>query len=246
MIIHLHGDLARLLPRHLRGQERIEAPLSRRASIKDLIESYDVPHTEVGRLTVAGRELSFAHIVGEEETIEVYPQVAPVDPLRPTLLRPQPLSHIAFTVDQNVGKLAMLLRLAGFDTLYHHGISDPELAELNSASGRILLTKDKDLLKRKKVEFGRLVREILPERQLAEVVTLFGLKGEARPFSRCLRCNDGILEPVEKELILHLLEPLTIKYYDHFNRCNRCGRIFWAGTHREKMAKLLDRLGLLR
>lgn len=78
--------------------------------------------------------------------------------------------------------------------------------------------------------------------KLAEVLTLYGICGEMRPFSRCLRCNDGWLEPVNKASILHLLEPLTIKYYDRFTRCNRCGRIYWAGSHREKMAALLARV----
>ena len=244
MIIHFHGDLATLLPRRLRGQDRIETPLGRRTSIKDLVESYDVPHTEVGRLTAEGREVDFAHIVDEAESLEVYPLVAPVDVLHPSFLRPHPLPRLAFAVDANVGKLATLLRMAGFDTLYYNVISDQRLAALTAASSRILLTKDKDLLKRKEIEHGRLIHEIMPERQLVEVVDLFGLHEEMRPFSRCLRCNEGVLKPVDKEGIIDRLEPLTIKYYDRFQQCNRCGRIFWAGSHREKMEELLVRLGL--
>lgn len=244
MIIHFYGDLPTILARHLRGQARIEVALGRRTSIKDLIESYDVPHTEVGRLTANGQEVDFNHIIDETERIEVYPLVPPFDPLRPTLLRPQPIPRIAFTVDINVGKLASLLRMTGFDALYHQGISDPQLAELTAQTQRILLTKDKDLLKRKAVEFGRLIREISPEQQLAEVFTLFGLKDKARPFTRCLRCNDGLLVSIPKEQILHRLEPLTIKYYQRFHICNRCHKIFWAGTHREKMELLLTRLDL--
>lgn len=245
MRIHFHGDLATLLPRQLRGQDRIEAPLARRTSVKDLIESYDVPHTEVDRLTVSGREVDFGHLVEAAETIEVYPPAAPVDLLRPTLLRPRPLTHIGFVVDVNVGKLATLLRMIGIDTLYYPNASDTRLAEVTAASGRVLLTKDKELLKRKRIEFGRLVREIQPERQLIEVVALFGLLGEVRPFSRCLGCNEGVLEPVEKELVRDRLEPLTIKYYDQFHTCNRCGKIFWAGSHRERMQGLLARLGVV-
>ncbi len=170
--------------------------------------------------------------------------MAPLDLFQPTLLRPQPIPRIAFVVDQNVGRLAPLLRLAGFDALYHHGISDPELAELTRQTRRILLSKDRELLKRKAIEFGHLVREIIPERQLAEVLTLFGIQAQAQPFSRCLRCNDGILEPVAKELILERLEPLTRQYYDEFFTCNRCHRIFWEGTHLQRMEQMLSRLGL--
>ena len=189
-------------------------------------------------------KIDFAHIVGEAEKIEVYPLIAPMDVLHPSFLRPHPLPRLAFAVDANVGKLATLLRMAGFDTLYHNPISDPRLAALTAASSRLLLTKDKDLLKRKEIEHGRLIRAVMPERQLIEVLDLFGLRGKMRPFSRCLRCNEGILEPVDKERIIERLEPLTIKYYDRFQQCNRCGRIFWAGSHREKMEELLVRLGL--
>jgi hypothetical protein len=248
MIIHLHGDLPTLLPRALRGETRIEAPISRRASVKDVIEALDIPHTEVERLIIDGREKGFDHLCGEEERIEVYPPMAPLDLFQPTLLRPQPIPRIAFVVDQNVGRLAPLLRLAGFDALYHHGIADPELAELTRQTRRILLSKDRDLLKRKAIEFGHLVREIIPERQLAEVLTLFGIQAwawaQAQPFSRCLRCNDGILEPVAKELILERLKPLTRRYYDEFFTCNRCHRIFWEGTHLERMEQMLSRVGL--
>ncbi len=244
MIIHFHGDLATLLPRRFQGQARIEAPLGRRTSVKDLVEAYDVPHTEVGRLTAAGREVPFAHIVDEEETIEVYPPTPPVDVLRASLLRPQPLPRIAFAVDANVGKLSTLLRMTGFDTLYYNRISDARLAALTAASRRILLTKDKDLLKRKEIEHGRLIRAVMPEEQLLEVLDLYGLRGELRPFSRCLRCNEGILEPVAKASIIERLEPLTIKYYESFRQCSRCARIFWAGSHKERMEGLLGRLGL--
>lgn len=244
MIIHLHGDLPTLLPRALRGKKRIETPMSRRASIKDVIEALDIPHTEVERLLVDGREVAFAHICADEEEIEVFPATAPVDLFVPTLLRPRAIPRIAFVVDQNVGRLAPLLRLAGFDALYHHGIADPELAQITQQTRRILLSKDRDLLKRKAIEFGHLVREIFPERQLAEVLAHFGIQAQADPFSRCLRCNDGILEPVAKELILDRLEPLTRQYYDEFFTCTSCHRIFWEGTHLRRMEGMLSRLGL--
>jgi len=147
-----------------------------------------------------------------------------------------------FAVDMNVGKLATLLRMAGFDTFYRNYISDPELIEVAGRERRILLSKDKDLLKRKEVVFGYLVREIQPERQLAEIVQLFGLKGQFKPLSRCLRCN-GLLEPVGKEEIIEQLEPLTKKYYDSFRKCHGCGKIYWPGSHRDKMLLVLNRYG---
>ena len=119
----------------------------------------------------------------------------------------------------------------------------PELVEVAGREKRILLSKDKALLKRKEVVFGYLVREIHPERQLAEIVHLFGLKEQCKPLSRCLRCN-GLLQPVGKEQIIERLEPLTKKYYDSFHQCPGCGKIYWPGTHRDKMLLVLG--GALR
>lgn len=242
MIINFRGDLKELLRLQFRGLPRIDYPLNRPASVKDIIEACGVPHTEVGRLTVGGREISFSAPGADSDTLDVYPLRPPVDVLTPTLLRPEPLSAITFAVDMNVGRLATLLRLAGFDTFYDNDISDPELIEVAAREKRILLSKDRDLLKRKKVVFGRLVREIHPERQLAEIVHLFGIKEQCKPLSRCLRCN-GLLQPVDKERIIEQLEPLTRKYYDSFRRCQGCGRIYWPGSHRDGLLVLLGTLG---
>jgi len=242
MVINFWGNLKELLRPPFRGQKRVEYELTRQASVKDIIEALGVPHTEVGRLTVAGREISFAAPGGNNDTLDVYPLSPPVDVSVPTLLRPKPLPGVAFAVDMNVGKLATLLRMAGFDTFFRNDISDPELVEAAVREKRILLSKDMDLLKRKEVAFGYLVREIDPEQQLAEIVRLFGIKKQFKPLSRCLRCN-GLLQPVEKGRIIEQLEPLTKKYYDSFRQCLGCGKIYWAGSHRDKMLEVLNRYG---
>jgi len=242
MIINFWGNLKELLRPPFRGQKMVAYQLTRQASVKDIIEALGVPHTEVGRLTVAGRELSFAALGAENDRLDVYPLCPPVDVLTPTLLRPEPLASITFAVDMNVGKLATLLRMAGFDTFYRNYISDSELIEVAVREKRIVLSKDRDLLKRKDVVFGYLVREIYPEKQLAEIVHLFGLKEQFKPLSRCLRCN-ALLQPVEKRRILNRLEPLTQTYYHAFHRCPCCDRIYWPGTHRDTMLLMLARCG---
>ncbi|MFA6284500.1 MAG: Mut7-C RNAse domain-containing protein [Desulfurivibrionaceae bacterium] len=245
MIINFWGNLKGLLRLPFRGQKRVEYQLTRQASVKDIIEALGVPHTEVGRLIVAGREISFSAPGADDDTLDVYPLSPPVDVTVPTLLRPKSLPGVAFAVDMNVGKLATLLRMAGFDTFFRNDISDPELVEAAVREKRILLSKDMDLLKRKEVAFGYLVREIDPEKQLAEIVRLFGIKEQFKPLSRCLRCN-GLLQPVEKGRIIEQLEPLTKKYYDSFRQCLGCGKIYWAGSHRDKMLEVLNRYGEYR
>ncbi|MCF6291224.1 MAG: Mut7-C ubiquitin/RNAse domain-containing protein [Desulfobacterales bacterium] len=238
----LHGDLNLLLrQRRLRAEKRLCLPLRRRTSIKDLLESLGIPHAEISRLEVNGREVSFAHIVEPGDRIAARPLTPPVDFSVATKLRPEPLGATRFLVDVNVGKLAPWLRMAGFDTGYHPGLADRDLAGLAVREERILLTRDSGLLKHKIVVFGHLIRARQPDEQLREVVQLFGLGSRIRPFSRCMRCN-GQLQPVAREEVFDRLEPLTRKYYHTFTRCEECDRIYWPGSHRARMATLLNEL----
>jgi uncharacterized protein with PIN domain len=233
-----HGDLSSLLNRRWRPGPRLELKLGRRASVKDAIEALGPPHTEIGRLQANGREISFDDLVREDDEVVVFPLEPPVDVRRPTRLRPLAFPVIRFIADVNVGKLARLLRMLGFDCTYRNDLDDAECAATARAEKRICLSKDFRLLKRSLIIHGRLVREKDPQAQLREVVTFYGLKPLMAPFSRCLRCNHP-LEPVAKAAILSRLEPLTRKYYDAFERCPRCDKIYWAGSHREQMEKLL-------
>ncbi|MEW6427267.1 MAG: Mut7-C RNAse domain-containing protein [Thermodesulfobacteriota bacterium] len=225
---------------HLDG--RVSHLIHRRASIKDVVESLGIPHTEVGEVHRHERAVDFSCRVADGDIFVVSPLRPPVDVTLPTLLRPRPLPAARFVVDVNVGRLAGLLRLAGLDTAYENTGDDPLLAAIACREQRILLTRDRRLLHRRIVEHGHYVREKVPELQLAEVVGFYGLAGKLRPFSRCLRCN-GVLEPVAKEEIIHRLLPLTRRYYHVFRRCPGCGRIYWPGSHHARMAGLLASLG---
>ena len=131
--------------------------------------------------------------------------------------------------------------MLGFDALYRNDFGDEELARISSREHRILLTRDRGLLKRSIVTHGYLIREDDPERQAVEVIRRFDLAGLAEPFGRCLRCN-GALEAVEKAAIEHRLEPKTRRYYDEFRACRGCGRLYWKGSHHEHMRRRIERL----
>jgi len=235
VLLVFHGDLASLAFGAIRGSEgrRVGG-----ASVKHVVESAGVPHTEIHRLEVNRREVSFGHILRDGDRIEVYPPVPPVDLSVSTLLRPALLDGIRFVADVNVGKLAVLLRMAGFDTVYSSRLQDVDLADIAQCEGRVLLTRDRALLRRKNVAHGRLVRAIHPEAQLSEVLRLFGLRGRVAPFSRCLRCNERLV-PVAKDSVVHRLKPLTRLHYDAFSACRRCDRIYWAGSHKADMEQAL-------
>jgi uncharacterized protein with PIN domain len=229
-----HNYLKDLLTKERRGLSSFTHHFERRASVKDVIESLGVPHPLVGRLTINARETGFAPLLRDNDVVEVSPLAAPLNPLTPTLLRPKPLERLAFVADANVGKLALHLRSLGFDTLYCGAERDGAIAETAHSRKRILLTRDISLLKRKIISHGYLLRSHDPAAQLLEVVRLYGLAGRSKPLNRCIACN-GLLVPVSKEAILDRLEPLTRKYYQDFHTCQQCGKVYWPGSHREKL-----------
>jgi len=238
--IRFHEDLSSLLTVAADGG-KVEMDLDRRTSIKDLIESLGVPHTEVGQIILNGVESEFSAIVRGGDRIEVLAQPIPVSVTVPTILRPDPLPDVKFLVDVNVAKLGTLLRMVGIDAARPINHDDKALARQAAREGRILLSRDRNLFKRKVVVFGRLVRAENPEDQLVELTGLYDLFSHFRPFSRCMSCN-GILRQVEKQAVLHRLEPLTEKYYHTFHICPNCDNLYWAGTHRERMLELLERI----
>ncbi|MCP6758290.1 MAG: Mut7-C ubiquitin/RNAse domain-containing protein [Fischerella sp. CENA71] len=233
-----HAELNDFLPPNKR-QVRIEHFYGERASIKDMIEALGVPHPEVDCIEVNGESVDFAYIVQDGDTINVYPisTVAQTDCL--SLVRPKPLNTICFVLDIHLGKLASSLRLLGFDTLYQNNYHDPELAEISSTQNRILLTRDKGLLMRSVVTYGYYVRNTDPQQQIVEVLRRFDLFDLVSPFQRCLRCN-GILQPVDKQVVIDQLPDTVVLYTDEFHRCQNCAQIYWKGSHYERLQRFID------
>ncbi|MEW6331886.1 MAG: Mut7-C RNAse domain-containing protein [Pseudomonadota bacterium] len=213
--------------------------LTRRTSVKDLIESFGVPHTEVEVILVNGKSVDFSYIVQAGDRISVYPVFEGLD-ISPLLrLREKPLRDPRFVVDANLGQLARYLRLLGFDVVYRNDFHDREVARVASAEKRIVLTRDRALLQHKIITHGYFVRAVKPREQVREILARLDLYRDLHPFSRCLRCN-GELEDVDKQAVLPQLEPKTRKYYERFRRCKTCGQAYWKGSHFNRMEKLCD------
>jgi uncharacterized protein with PIN domain len=216
-------------------------PLERRASVKDVIEALGVPHTEVEVIIANGESVDFGYIVEAGDRISVYPMFEGLD-VRPLLkLRDAPLRDPRFVLDCHLGRLARYLRQLGFDTLYRNDYDDDLLAQISADEHRILLTRDRSLLKRRIITHGCFVRHTNPRKQLDEVLARFDLYANIEPFGRCTRCN-GEVVAVDKNDILDRLEPKTRKYFDEFWRCSSCGQIYWEGSHFHKMKALTDDL----
>jgi uncharacterized protein len=207
-------------------------------SIKDLVESLGVPHTEIDLILVNGQSVDFGYQVQDGDRISVYPVFEALDIGPVTHLRPRPLREPRFVLDSHLGRLAAYLRLLGFDCLYRNDYGDPTLAEISVRERRILLTRDRRLLMLKQITRGYYVRAHLPQAQLAEVMTRFDLFAARHPFTRCLHCN-GMLHPVAKEAVAERLQPRTRQYYDAFWQCDTCGKVYWKGSHYRRMQQLL-------
>ncbi|MBN1311318.1 MAG: Mut7-C ubiquitin/RNAse domain-containing protein [Anaerolineae bacterium] len=210
-----------------------------RQSIKDMIESLGVPHTEIDLILVNDESVDFSYLVQDGDQISVYPMFEGLDISPVQRLRPKPLRDVRFVLDIHLGKLAAYLRMLGFDTLYRNDYEDSELARVSRDDHRILLTRDRGLLKRSMVTHGHYVRETNPRRQLVEVVRHFDLFRSVEPFSRCVNCN-GLLETVDKETVADQLMYQTRQHYDEFQRCTECGQIYWKGSHHQRMEHLIE------
>ncbi len=232
-----HGNTRDLVRLPLQ-EGMVQYPLNRRAAIKDIIEAAGVPHTEVGRIVWAGRDLTFHCIPVGGEQIHLYPFTNTISVTRATVLRPEPFAGLKFLVDTNAAKLARNLRMAGIDAASVPAAGNLDIARLAILEERIVLTRNRELLKVRTITFGQLLRSENPLQQLAEVVQRYNLQSRIRPFSRCLHCN-AVLRPVAKEQIIDRLEPLTKKYYNDFKQCEMCTKIYWRGSHHERMAGMI-------
>ena len=151
----------------------------------------------------------------------------------------KPFSDIRFILDVHLGKLARSLRLFGFDAYCDRNFNDNEIISYAVSDKRIILTRDKELLLRKDVIDGFRILSQNPDEQLKEVLRRFDLKNRINPFIRCMECN-GSLEEVTKEEIINRLFPKTREFYSDFKRCTVCDRIYWEGSHYERMRKYID------
>jgi hypothetical protein len=236
--IRFYAELNDFLPPGKRKQ-RFSYKIKNSTSIKDLVEAIGVPHTEIDLILVNGCSVNFDYQVQGGEQISVYPVFESLD-ISPVIhLRPEPLRKTRFVLDTHLGRLAAYLRMLGFDSLYRNDSADQTLAMIAAEQQRILLTCDRQLLMRKIVTRGYLVRSRQPKQQLLEVLTRFELFNNLQPFTRCMHCN-ALLETVDKQLILTHLLPRTRKYYDHFWQCPDCQRIYWKGSHYQRMQSLID------
>lgn len=209
-------------------------------TVKDIIESENVPHTEVDLILVNSNSVDFSYQVKEDDRISVFPVFESIDIKNATKLRPLPLRNTSFILDVHLGKLARYLRIGGFDTLYSNSYEDSEIAEIAAGETRIVLTRDKGLLKRSIIKRGYWIRSQKVIRQYQEVLKRFDLTGSVSMFSRCPSCNGELKKTEKKDVIEHLPKNTAI-YFNNFKICSDCGKIYWKGSHYHNFIKMTSR-----
>jgi uncharacterized protein with PIN domain len=237
-----YADLNDFLPARWRHESFHYPAYDGTQSIKHLIESIGVPHTETELIVVNGQPKDFTYLVQSGDRISVYPAFSSSDIRPPISLRPPLPNPVRFLLDNHLGKLARYLRLLGFDTLYFNNkFDDAQLAQLAQDEGCILLTRDRGLLKRGQVVYGYCLRSKDAQEQVLAVLHRFQITDQIDAWRRCLRCN-GRLRPVAKERILDRLQPKTKLYYHQFQICETCSQIYWKGSHFKRLEKFLQEI----
>ena len=209
-----------------------------RQTAKHLIESLGVPHTEIGLIVAGGEAVDFGYVPFTGERLAIFPHFEQFNLLPQNNHSPPFSGKPRFALDGHLGRLAAYLRMLGFDAIYRNHIDDEALAEMAARENRILLTRDRGLLKHKEITHGCCLLSLEPPQQLVQVARRYALKDWIKPFTRCMACNGPLIDAPKVE-ILPRLEPKTRKYFNDFKRCADCEKVYWAGSHHQCMLGLI-------
>jgi len=147
---------------------------------------------------------------------------------------------LRFCADVHLGKLARLMRMLGFNTVYKNNFSKEELYNNSLNENRILLSKSAYFSRFIDINFYQ-IKSADPLQQLKDIIHYFNLRDSFNAFIRCLYCNE-IVEKKEKEEVEKELLPNTKKDFSEFWKCPSCQKIYWKGSHYERMMKMIREL----
>jgi hypothetical protein len=235
-----YEELNDFLAPERRGRE-FACGCARAATTKHMIEALGVPHTEVELVLVNGESVGFGLLLRDGDRVAVFPKFEALDVTPLLRVREQALRVTRFVADAHLGGLAHLLRMTGFDTLYDNHFRDDEIEHIAGAQARIVLTRDRELLKRRTITHGCYVHALRSAAQLREVFDRLDLARAARPFTLCLNCN-APLQAVDKALVAARLPAGVSERCERFSRCAVCRRVFWEGSHWRSMRSMVDEL----
>jgi uncharacterized protein with PIN domain len=152
--------------------------------------------------------------------------------------------RMRFAADRMLGRLARWLRVIGQDVVYGSHLAGAALVREARAAGRVILTRDTRLLRRRDLPPHLFIESDRFREQLRQVVAAFGLDPAAGLLTRCLDCNETLVA-ADRARVRGRVPPYVWATQDRFAACPRCRRVFWAATHLERMRRELVGLGLL-
>jgi uncharacterized protein with PIN domain len=145
-----------------------------------------------------------------------------------------------FYCDSGLGGLARWLRAAGFQAFWKSRIEDDDLIQEARQLDATILTTDSMMMERRLLRDGVIPAFWLPPtlplyRQVELVFHEFGL---VLGPSRCMSCG-GELRKEPKESLADRIPPRTYRWLDDYFVCGDCGRLFWHGSHWQRIRRQL-------
>ncbi len=144
-----------------------------------------------------------------------------------------------FIADAMLGRLAKWLRILGYDTVYFAHIEDHDLVRIGRAEGRILLTRDRELTRRRSLKSVFIISDRFEE-QLGQLLRDLDLDVDGSA-SRCARCN-VVLQPTARDQVRDRVPPFVLRRHAEFSLCPQCDKVYWRGTHWERMRQRVEEI----
>jgi uncharacterized protein with PIN domain len=238
--VRCYAELNEFLPTE-RRQREIEVDLGTPAPVRHLIVNLGIPPTEVELVLINGVSCALEAGLEDGDRVALYPVFESLDVSPVLRLRRRPLRSVRFIADAHLGGLARYLRLLGFDTLFANDLGDGRLAAIAAEEGRIVLSRDRNLLMRRAVTHGLYVPQKRPREQVRYVLDRLDLYRLMRPFTRCTVCS-GALIGVAKVEVETELPPRVLEVFHEFWRCAGCGRVYWKGSHYDRLHAFVAQL----
>jgi hypothetical protein len=149
--------------------------------------------------------------------------------------------EIRFAVDKMLGRLARMLRLLGYDTLYANDMTAAQLLAIAGSGERVILTRGETAQRFPHLDKVLSLKSEYPPEQLREVVERLGLDCRSGLWTRCTLCNAPI-ERVEKAAVEACVEAKIFRLYEEFYRCTGCSHVYWRGSHVDRILRNLEGL----
>lgn len=236
----IHGKLKSFLAKSA-VKKPIDLVWEEHRSLKDWIESLQIPHTEIGRISVNSKNASLNERLQNKDIVEVFEIEGPYDPRKISQQQEKLLPEIKFIADVHLGKLVRYLRILGLNCSYEAPWDDNILAEKSFKEKRIMLSRDVGLLQRKCISHGQFLYSDDPVEQAKEILQRYEIYDQCKAMSRCVSCN-SYMHPVAKHKIEHLIEEGTKNTYDQFFQCESCSKVYWHGAHVKNILKTLKEI----